>query len=269
MAVSTGAAPTTRDSDDPWRALEAELDLWQAAGERATLWWRDDDAAELSPALHSLLALSRRQSTPLALAVIPAKMDPGLSTAVLACAGVQVVQHGYGHENYAPRGAGATEFGLHRGLEPALDDLAEGFGQLEAAFGARFTPMLVPPWNRIDAQIVEWLPAQGYRMLSTFGPRSEAVPVAGLSVVNAHCDPLTWKNGARFAGLARSLDDIVTHLRMRRVGQADKTEPTGLLSHHLDFDAAAWAFLDELLARLAHHPAVRFVAVDRLGGGDA
>ncbi len=271
MAVSTGAVPRTRGSDAPWRALEAELDLWQAAGECATFWWRDDDAAEAAPALRRLLDLSRVHRAPLALAVIPAKMAPALRTAVLSCAAVQVVQHGYAHENHAPGGPNTepSELGLHRGLGPTLDDLTIGLEQLSAAFADRFTPMLVPPWNRIDPRLVESLPALGYRLLSTFGPRTTARPVTGLEVINTHCDPLTWKNGARFAGLARTLDDLVAHLRTRRIGQADKDEPSGLLSHHLDFDEAAWSFLDGLLARLARHPAARLVAVDSFGGGDA
>ncbi len=271
MAVSTGAVPTTRGSDAPWRALEAELDLWHAAGECATFWWRDDDAAEAAPALLRLLDLSRMHRAPLALAVIPAKMAPALRTAALSCAGVQVVQHGYAHDSHAPEGPGPgpSELGLHRGLGPALDDLAKGRRQLEAAFAERFTPMLVPPWNRIDPRLVERLPALGYGLLSTFGPRAKATPVAGLEQINAHCDPLTWKSGTRFAGTGRSLDDAIAHLRGRRLGKSDKAEPTGLLTHHLVLDQAAWVFVEELLARLTRHPAARFVAVDRLGAGGA
>jgi hypothetical protein len=37
--------------------------------------------------------------------------------------------------------------------------------------------------------------------------------------------------------------------------------PTGLLTHHLVFDAAAWRFVAELLARTRRHPAARWVGV--------
>ena len=40
-----------------WAALDAELDLWAAAGRVAGGWWRDDDAVAPTPALESLLTI--------------------------------------------------------------------------------------------------------------------------------------------------------------------------------------------------------------------
>ena len=65
-----------------------------------------------------------------------------------------------------------------------------------------------------------------------------------------------------FLGTAEALDLLAGHLRARRLGAADVAEPSGLLSHHGAHDEACWAFLDELLGRLAEHPAARFVAAD-------
>jgi hypothetical protein len=48
-------------------------------------------------------------------------------------------------------------------------------------------------------------------------------------------------------------------LRARRTGEADFDEPTGLLTHHLAHDEAAWAFVDGFLAALRRHPAVALV----------
>jgi hypothetical protein len=56
--------------------LTAELDLWSAAERPATLWWRDDDAAEVTPALERLLALADATGVPLALAVVPGRLMP-------------------------------------------------------------------------------------------------------------------------------------------------------------------------------------------------
>ena len=36
--------------------LVDELDRWAGAGRTLDLWWRDDDAARLTPALHRLTA---------------------------------------------------------------------------------------------------------------------------------------------------------------------------------------------------------------------
>ena len=51
--------------------LRAELDRLAEAGVRLEIWWRDDDAAEATPALDRLLAIAEKVRWPLALAVIP------------------------------------------------------------------------------------------------------------------------------------------------------------------------------------------------------
>ena len=46
--------------------------------------------------------------------------------------------------------------------------------------------------------------------------------------------------------------------------EADPTEPTGLLSHHLVHDEACWDFLDRLLGQLVNDPRCRFPTVRSL-----
>ena len=239
--------------DPAWQALGRELELWAAAARPATLWWRDDDAAAPTPALERLLALQAEHAVPLALAVIPDRLVPELTLRLARCEAVVVLQHGYRHRNHAGRGEGAWELGDHRPLERVAADLAAGQRQLAAAFGARFLPALAPPWNRISDRVVQHLPALGFVGLSTFGARAHAAPAPGLVQVNAHCDPIAWKRGARFAGTARALDDLVGHLRARRTGAADPDEPTGLVTHHLALDAPAWRFVAELLRLTRAH----------------
>ena len=62
-----------------WRHLSEELDAWAEAGRSASLWWRDDDAVEPSPALARLLTLASARDLPLALAVIPARASEALA----------------------------------------------------------------------------------------------------------------------------------------------------------------------------------------------
>jgi peptidoglycan/xylan/chitin deacetylase (PgdA/CDA1 family) len=242
-------------ADDPaWETLGRELDLWADADRRATLWWRDDDAAAVTPALERLLGLQREHAVPLALAVIPDRLEPGLSLRLAGCAGVAILQHGYRHRNHAGKGEGAWEFGDHRPLEQAAADLAAGQRQLVEAFGRHFLPVLAPPWNRISDRVVQRLPTLGFIGLTTFRARDRAEAAPGLVQVNAHCDPIKWKQGARFSGTGRALDDLIGHLRARRMGTADPGEPTGLLTHHLALDAPAWEFVAELLRRTRAHP---------------
>jgi hypothetical protein len=64
--------------------------------------------------------------------------------------------------------------------------------------------------------------------------------------VNTHVDVIDWKGGRGFAGSDAILAQAVRHLQARRLGHADATEATGLLTHHAIHDSATWAFLERL-----------------------
>jgi hypothetical protein len=136
---------------------------------------------------------------------------------------------------------------------------------MAGTFGARALPVLVPPWNRIAPPVVAALPALGLAGLSTYGPRAAAAPMPGLRLVNCHADIMRWAAPRGFLGETAALGLLCSHLRARRAGQTegrnlDATEPTGLLTHHLAHDEAAWRFLARLLPLLARHPAARLLA---------
>ncbi len=242
-----------------WAALAAELDHWGELGRPATLWWRDDDAAQPCAALETLLALASG-GPKLALAVIPAALDPAL-LAPVARAHCSVVQHGLTHLNHAGAGQKASEFPADRPLTDRLFDLGDGRARLSAAFGTQFLPVFVPPWNRIGVDLVPLLPGQGYDGLSTYNPTPETQrrpSVPGLRWVNCHCDPIHWKQGRGFRGEAFALSEIIRHLVARRTGTVTE-EPTGLLTHHLVHDSAMTAFLAHFFRITLEHPAVRWL----------
>ena len=241
--------------------LDDELARWADGGREATLWWRDDDAVAMTPALAPLLELARAHEVPVALAVVPASLEDSLVAAVASAPQCTIVQHGYAHRNHAPAGAKSRELGVDRPLGIVVAELGAGYERLRAAFGTRFEPVLVPPWNRIDPSVVAALPAQDFAGLSTFGPRTGRDAAPGVVCCNAHADPIAWRDGRRFVGAERALDAILEHLAQRRQGHADSDEPTGLLTHHLVFDDEAWRFVGELLARTRRHPAARWVGV--------
>ncbi len=236
-----------------WQKFFAELDRWPAG--KATFWWRDDDASAASAALDRLLGLC---DLPLALAVVPARMRVSLAER-LAGSRVDVLQHGFNHANHQPRGEKQAEFGNARALAVMQEELARGWQRLAALFGRRALRVLVPPWNRIDERLIATLAGQGYAGLSTLQPREGAAD--GLFRANSHVDILDWHRRPRqFIGLEAVLDLAVRHLSARRAGAADAEEPTGLLTHHLVMDEAAFAFAAEFLARSAAHPAVQWRA---------
>lgn len=242
-----------------WAALRAELDRWGEAGRVASFWWRDDDAAEPTPALETLLALAKT-GPKLGLAVIPARLKPALIPLV-ARAHCTVLQHGFAHLNHAGEGEKAGEFPACRPLSDRLFDLTEGREALEAAFGDAFLPVFVPPWNRIGDDLVPILPGQGLVGLSTFNPVPEKAPrppIAGLRWVNCHCDPIAWKRGRVFRGAEFAVTEITRHLAARRTGRVTE-EPTGLLTHHLVHDSAMTAFLAEFFAETQNHRAAQWL----------
>jgi len=241
--------------DRLWQALLAELDAWQQRGQPATLWWRDDDAEQDSPALQRLNRLSIRFGIPLTLAVIPVDAKASLAPLFAANTRLQAWQHGYSHRNHAPPAQRKCELGDHRPLATVLEELQRGRVLLQGLLGERFAPVLVPPWNRLAAGLIPRLDGAGFCGLSTLGPRQ---PLA-LPTLNVHVDLINWRDGGRFAGEAAVLTQLLGHLQARRLGRVDASEPSGIMTHHLAHDEACWAFLERFFGALVHHPGLRWV----------
>ena len=242
-----------------WRDLRNELDQWAAAGATATFWWRDDDAAEDTPALGRLLDLRARFDVPLAIAAIPARADDTLARALAEVSAVAVLQHGYAHRNHTPDDRAKSELGRERPVPAVLADLSAGRARLDELFGASWHPILVPPWNRIDEAVVAALPGAGYRGISAMGARGVSDAVAGLGRIDVHVDPIDWSTTRGFAGDGVVLEAALGHLRRRRAGATDPGEPTGLMTHHLAHDDACWTFIESFLAATSGHPAACWI----------
>ena len=131
--------------------------------------------------------------------------------------------------------------------------MREGRERLEALFGERVLPVFVPPWNRMGEDAAAALPAAGYRVLSGYRAR----PEGPLPRLDTHVDLVDWRGGRRFAGAETVLGALADALAARR-GASDP-RPTGVLTHHMAHDAAAWEFLDALLAWGRDEPGVRWV----------
>lgn len=253
-----------------WLALEQALAAWAAAGRVATFWWRDDDAGPWTESLEVLVDLAVRRNIPLALAVIPSKAEAGVEDRLAASgAEISVLQHGFAHRNHAPGDAKKCELVAPQRRPELLAELAEGGRRLKTLFGARALPIMVPPWNRIDPSLLAELAPLGLTGLSTYKARKQAEPLPGLRQVNCHLDIMRWYplSERGFLGEDAALALLVDHLSARAEGAVDPEEPTGILSHHAAHDAAAWRFLDELLHRLAGHPAVAFLSAEAAFAG--
>lgn len=253
-----------RLSQQAWHWLDTELDRWQQAGLVADFWWRDDDAVAPGAELEQLLALGNKLGLPLSLAVIPAALEAELASRLESESRVTVLQHGYAHRNHAPKGVLKLELGGSRPASRLLDDLATGRDRLAESFEDRFIPVLVPPWNRIDAALPVSLPGIGLRGISTMKARAYRFAAPGLLQVNAHLDPIAWRHGGGFLGHYPAVAVLIQHLVARRLGYRDRGEPTGILTHHLVQNAATWTFVEELFCRIQRHAAARVVGAEQI-----
>jgi len=248
--------------------LSAELDRWAAAGRTATLWWRDDDAGTMNDRLERLLTLRDRVDVNVALATVPARLEPPFRARMAAETRVTVLQHGYSHHNFATPDERKIELDASRPAEYVIAELAVGMQALHAVSG--WAPVLVPPWNRIAPHLLPLLPELGYRGLSGLGPRSRPNALAGLRQNNVHIDPIDWRgrygSPRAFAGTARTIAAVVDHLAARRTGAADGEEVTGLMTHHLVQDDDTWRFVEHFIAQTKSHPAANWLATNDVFG---
>lgn len=225
----------------------------QEAGCPVQFWLRDDDAIEPTKPLDQLLTLADRFSIPVTLAVIPAHSGEALATRLSQADKIAVAVHGWSHQNHAPAIEKKQELGLHRPVEETVTELARGYADLLQRHAAQFVPLLVPPWNRIDAAVINELHDIGFRGLSTFGDQaSTAIPM-----VNTHVDVIDWK-GSRGGRTTRDLvDELVVSIN-------SNVTPIGLLTHHLVHDTQVWVFLEQLFAATSMHAGASWVRINDL-----
>jgi len=229
-----------------WAALETELAAWQGAGLTPHLWWRDDDAQEVTPDLERLLVLSDSYAVPVHVSVIPEGLSPDLAPRLRDAEHAFVLQHGLRHKNHEPKGSPASEVGNLRDLALQRDDLRRGWEMLQNAQMPRLLDGFVPPWNRIDDATRRALPDWGYSFLSAYEGRGDDADIAGLTQIDAHLDPIRWKDERVFRGEDKMLAMLLEHLQDRHTNAPSK--PIGYVTHHLQTSADIWAFTDNLFA---------------------
>lgn len=245
-----------------WTPLQDELDLWRQQDLSLPLWWRDDDAQRPTGQLTELVALSEAVGLPVHLAVIPDGAVPELARLIDQTPSLIPVVHGWTHQSHAHAGQKKAEFGAHRPMPQIVADASNGLHRLQDLFGEALVPLFVPPWNRIDPEVVAALPALGYRAISTYLPRKTALAAPQLLQINTHLDPINWRGDRSLEPPDALVEQVTQHLRNRRMGDADNTEPYGVLTHHLVHDRAIWDFTGSLLKRLLAGPGRIWTAHD-------
>ncbi len=225
----------------------AELERWRAQGLTLPLWWRDDDAIAPTQTLDRLLALAEGFGAPLHLAVVPRLVEDALVERLQEAKRVFALPHGWQQQNYAPPNVKKAEFGAHRPTHVMLDEVTRGWRRIEKIFGPQALPVFVPPWNRVSPALVDGLAECGLSAISTFKPRRTKYPSPNLLQVNTHFDPIAWRGDGGLDVPAALTGKLVAQLINRRQGQADNSEPYGLLTHHLVHDERVWSFTATLV----------------------
>ncbi len=248
-----------------WHDLDEELARWAGLGRRAGLWWRDDDATVPGPCLQELIELSLKSKVPVAIAVIPKAAEDALGQVLAELPDTRMLVHGLRHENRAPKPEKKAEFGPHRPLHEMLGDAEIAWEILADRFPGLALPVFVPPWNRIDNDLVPRLPKARLQGLSRFGPRTESFSgCTNFVECNCHLDLIDWRGGHGFVGRELALEILVAHLRARRDGTVDGSESSGVLSHHAVMEQAGWDFLQELFIRTQESDVAHWLTVDEV-----
>ena len=237
-----------------WADLSDEAARWREAGRTAELWWRDDDAADVGPALERLLAIHRDTGVPLALAVVPATATQALADRLAGEPGVDLLQHGYAHVNHAAPGDKKIELGTERPAMLVLGELGTGRMALERLFG--------------DASLAG---AGAALEPHRAGPGADLAGDRLRRSVDLRCAAPHASGERAFAGQhPRRLDRLEGRPRLCRRGRCTGTrllplwparaasgEPVGVLSHHLAMDGGAWDFLRSMWQKALKMPGLR------------
>ncbi|SNB53111.1 hypothetical protein SAMN07250955_101339 [Arboricoccus pini] len=236
-------------------ALRAALD---AAPTPVSFWWRDDDTGADDPALDGLLGLASELELPLALAVVPAWLAAATVERISRVDDVWVLQHGWAHVDHARDGERKIELGGTIAWERLCAQLDRGRATLSEAFGPRFLPVMVPPWNRIDPCIERQLPASGYLAISATAELGRDPSRDARFHRDIHLDVMSWKPSPTM----RPLEALATALARQIAARTDERhaeEPIGLMTHHQVTGPPGMAILRELLGMLRAHPRACFL----------
>lgn len=170
---------------------------------------------------------------------------------------IVVLQHGIEHRNHAREGQRKIELGGQASAAELAIGLVAGRETLATAFGSRYLPVLVPPWNRMDQAVADGLAGRGFVGLSGWRGGSFATP-AGMRRLDTHLDAIRWRPKHQCLSLAELLDGLAAALRV------EPLRAVGLLTHHLVTDDGGWRALDRFLGLVQDHPKLAFASAPSL-----
>lgn len=233
--------------------LKSALALRQQQDTPLRLFFRNDDVDEDEPSLWRLLKLFLQRNAPINLGVIPGRLTEACGELLAqsvnsAPALIELNQHGWRHINHEREGR-KCEFGPSRTYEEQLADIAQGQSQMNEAFGPRWFPVFIPPWNRCAEGVYRALDQLGFRALSA-KPGNSVVTGYRFKEISITLDLYRWRGGACMKPSEDIVDDLITQL--------SRQQTIGVMLHHKVMDERAFSFLGSMLDTFASYPIVRF-----------
>jgi hypothetical protein len=218
-------------------------------GQIVRFWWRDDDASARTPALERLLKFRDEFGLPLALAVVPGRMQQSIVDTVGGQPGVDVLVHGWLHRNCAAENEPAHEFLASRDPAEMANELRAALSRSQADFPQQCLPVFVPPWNRFPSELEPLLREAGYTGISASSNRPPFSKPAsnGLRRADVHLNLVRWDDGPRLADVGKIAERVAKQIRDGARG------PFGICTHHGDHDEKIWAFCAGLWSLIGSH----------------
>lgn len=243
-------------SFDPMQMLDAELALWEESGFNPRLWWRDDDAIDVSAPLSKLSDLADQWKVPVLLAVIPSLAKQELSIFISNNPWLDAATHGFSHTNHSDPDTKKTELtenSLGRSVQDVDQELMTSRKIMEDMFGLAASQILVPPWNRISTAVLQCLPSIEFKLLSTFTDKKLSTD---MHQINCHIDLMHWRPDRAGKTVTEVTDELLICLQERRISDCPE-QPIGILSHHLVHDKNTWDTCEFLMSYLAKQSSIQ------------
>lgn len=166
---------------------------------------RDDDVWVDDAVFLELFEWLKKYNVPVVYGVIPMRLKDRMAQTLRKRKKnhpelLDIVQHGYAHQNYAIDGEGKYEFGASRTYEQQYEDIANGMQIMRRCFGSELTPGFIPPFHAEDKNTMKAVQALGIPLFSA----RKSVFLPGKKFIDLPAK--VWLNGYARNGSPRALD---------------------------------------------------------------
>jgi|GEM_PF-844813 len=219
------------------------------------IFFRDDDADELTPRLKKLVEMFIRLEVPLDLAIIPGKVTSETADYLISVKKkypniIYYHQHGYTHKNHGIEKK--MEFGGGRSYEKQYEDIKEG-RELMNKFFNDWENAFTPPHHGYDVNTIKALEELRFDCLSL----GAKYPNGNyrIKILPAQVDLMCWQKPYNFKRVRLIRAELKRALRQNKI--------VGIVSHHEYFSDENFKDLENLIMELKKDLSLSFKNMSR------